>query len=175
MDRGYLQVYTGCGKGKTTAAFGLALRAAGAGFKVYIGQFVKDVPDRGIALLKDRVPEIFAEQYGSGEGCYFGEGRPDELDRSSAESGVAKAMDTMLSGKYDVVILDEITIPVRYGVLDESVLLEFADRRPPSVELVMTGRYAPQSLIDRADLVTEMGEVKHYWRDGVAAREGIED
>ena len=130
---------------------------------------------QGVALLEYRVPEIFAEQYGSGEGCYFGEGRPDELDRSSAGSGVAKAMDAMLSRKYDVVILDEITIPVRYGVLDESVLLEFADRRPPSVELVMTGRYAPQSLIDRADLVTEMGEVKHYWRDGVAAREGIED
>jgi cob(I)alamin adenosyltransferase len=172
MKKGYFQIYTGNGKGKTTAALGLAMRAAGAGLSVYIGQFVKSMEYHEIGILRDRFPEVTVELYGI-EGCII-DRQPDELDRKSVEDGFVSAMSALTSKKYDLVIFDEITIPMYFGLLSEAKALSLVSAKPASTELVMTGRYAPLSLIEAADLVTDMTEVKHYYSKGVLARDGIE-
>lgn len=168
--KGYIQLYTGNGKGKTTAAFGLAVRAALAGKKVYIGQFIKDMQyhETGISSL---VPGIDITQFG--RGCFI-DRNVDPIDADMARGGLESCREALSSGKYDVVILDELTIALRYGLLDVSDVLHALRQRSPRVEAVITGRYAPQELIDAADLVTEMVEIKHYYAKGVPARDGIE-
>ena len=169
--RGYVHVYTGEGKGKTTAAFGLALRAAGHGKRVFVGQFMKGSPYGEIAALKGN-PLVVVEQFGDPE-CI----RRDEVTsvyRAHAGDGLARARAALTSEGNDVVVLDELDVAVWFGLLTERDCVDLIDARPPHVELVVTGRYAPQAVIDRADLVTEMREVKHYYRRGVQARAGIE-
>ncbi len=170
--KGYTQIYTGKGKGKTTAAIGLCVRAVGAGLKVFIGQFIKMGDYSEIKMLKERFSEsVTLEQFG-GQG--FVNGNPTEEHRRSAARGLARMKEVMASGKYDVVVLEEINVAVSFGLLDAEDVLELVSNKPEHVELVLTGRGADQKLIDAADLVTEMVEIKHYYKKGVAAREGIE-
>ncbi len=168
--KGYVQVYTGDGKGKTTAALGLALRSAGAGLKVYIAQFVKGEEyseHKALARLSD---SITIKQFGRG---FVGK-LPDERDVKAAQEGLKEAGEIMCSGRYNVIILDEANIAVRLNLFSAEELLDFIRARPKDVELIITGRMADPRIIEQADLVTEMGEIKHYYQEGVQARYGIE-
>jgi cob(I)alamin adenosyltransferase len=169
--RGYVQVYTGDGKGKTTAALGLALRASGRGLHTYIGQFMKGQRYGELEALHDH-PYITLEQYGEVHHIY--RDTVTEEDIAGARQGLERAREAMLSGKYDIVVLDEVNVSIWFGLLETEDVLALLDQKPEHVEVVLTGRRAPQALIDRADLVTEMREVKHYYQQGVKARVGIE-
>lgn len=170
MEHGYIHIYTGNGKGKTTAAFGLALRAAMAGKKVYIGQFVK-----GMAYSEtkctDFIPGIEIEQYGTT--CYI-DRNPDAEDVKRAKQGLEKCKKALASGAFDVVVLDEIFIAVYFKLLEDDEVLEALKAKAEHVEVVLTGRYASEAMIKVADLVTEMREVKHYYTQGVLSRTGID-
>lgn len=171
-SRGYVQLYTGYGKGKSTAAFGLALRAAGHGRRVYIGQFLKG-RECGEHRALDGHPLITIEQFGCEGFSLHGEGqRAAEEER--ATRGLERCSQAVLGGCYDVVVLDEVDVASACGLLAGEDVLDLIDARPEHVELVLTGRDAPAALVDRADLVTEMREVKHYYRQGVLSRPGIE-
>ena len=169
--KGYVQVYTGNGKGKTTASLGLALRAAGAGLSVFIAQFVKGRHYSEIDALKSLSDAITIEQYGMPT---FIIGTATEEDIASARAGLENVKDIIASGKYDLVILDEANVATSLGLFTVDDLLSAIDLKPDYVELVITGRNADPNIIERADLVTEMLEVKHYYRSGVEARKGIE-
>lgn len=169
--KGYIQIYTGNGKGKTTAAFGLALRAIGAGRKVFMGQFVKGKTYAEIEASKKYLPGLTIEQFG--RGCFIVE-KPDQKDLEAAQEGLQRMKKIIKSGKYDVIIMDEITIALYYKLFPIEKVIELIREKPESAELIITGRYAPTELIDIADLVTEMKEIKHYYTQGVEAREGIE-
>ena len=171
LTKGYVQLYTGDGKGKTTAAVGLAVRASGHGFHTYIGQFMKGQRYGEMEALRDN-PLIVLEQYG-GLRCI----RREEVTAehvTQAHRGLERARGAMVSGKYDLVVLDEVNVSIWFGLLTTEEVLAFLDERPEHVEVVLTGRCAPRALIDRADLVTEMRQVKHYYQQGVMARRGIE-
>jgi len=170
---GCIQVYTGNGKGKTTAALGLAFRAAGRGQRTYIAQFLKGQPTGEIEAARKLAPLILIEQFGR-EGFITVRDAPEDEDVSRAKAGLARALEAMLSGEFRIVVLDEINTAVHFNILLEPDVLAFIGQRPPDVELVLTGRYAPVAFIDRADLVTEMKEIKHYFDKGLRAREGIE-
>jgi cob(I)alamin adenosyltransferase len=168
---GRVQVYTGDGKGKTTAAIGLAVRAAGHGLRTYVGQFLKGQPYGELTALRDH-PLITIEQYGAGH-CIRRDAIADE-DRVRARDGLKRGRAALASCRYDLVVLDEITVAVWFGLLSADQVVALIDGRPAGVELILTGRYAPADVMARADLVTEMREVKHYFRGGVTARVGIE-
>lgn len=172
QHEGYFQVYTGEGKGKTTAALGLALRASGRGYPVYIGQFMKG-QDYGELHALPQLKSVTVVQYGDPGWVY--KGKVTEAQRASAMDGLRQAQQAMLSGKYRIVILDEINMAVWFDLVPLEAVLELIERRPANVELVFTGRRADDAVIDRADLVTEMREVKHYYSKGVPARKGIEN
>ena len=171
--KGYIQVYTGDGKGKTTAALGLALRAAGYKHKIYIGQFLKGQKYGELLSAKKLSPYITIEQFGR-KGFIHVTKDPDEEDIKRAKRGLKKCLEAMLSRKYRIIILDEINVAVDLNLITEEEVHEFLDKRPEDVEIILTGRYAPPSFLKRADLVTEMKEKKHYYKKGVKAREGIE-
>ncbi|MFB0566019.1 MAG: cob(I)yrinic acid a,c-diamide adenosyltransferase [Candidatus Aminicenantaceae bacterium] len=171
--KGYIHIYTGKGKGKTTAALGLALRAAGHGQKIYIGQFLKGQKYGELESVKKLFPLITIEQFGR-TGFIHVTKDPDEEDIKRAKRGLKKCLNAMLSNKFRIIILDEINVTVYFNLLSESEVLNFLDQKPEEVELVLTGRYAPASFLKRADLVTEMKEKKHYYHKGVKARIGIE-
>ena len=170
LDKGYVQVYTGNGKGKTTAMLGLALRAAGAGLQVYIGQFLKGTEYSEVKAIKTCLPNIEIEQYG--EGSAIGRVTPNDVRDSAI--GMEKAMQAMLSGKYSIVALDEINMAVMLGLVSVEAVLDLINKKPRHVELVLTGRYAHSEIIAAADLVSEIRDVKHYYNAGVMARDGIE-
>jgi len=172
MEKGYVQVYTGDGKGKTTAALGLALRAAGAGLRVYIGQFLKKGHYNELKALQRFADRITIEQFGTG--CYI-LGEPCQEDRAAAEKALAALMAAITSGKYDVVIMEEANVAEKFGLISEADLVRAIESKPPGVELVITGRGATAGVIERADLVTEMKPIKHYYEKGVQARNGIEN
>ena len=168
---GYVQVYTGNGKGKSTAAFGLCIRAAGAGLNVFIGQFLKKgrfSEHRAFERFRDG---ITIRQFGR-RGFVFG--APMKRDRDEAMAGLHEIEIAISSGEYDVVVLDEINVAVHYGLIPVSTVLSVIQERPKNIELVLTGRYAAPEIKDIADLVTEMVEVKHYFHRDVSARLGIE-
>lgn len=175
--QGCIHVYTGNGKGKTTSAFGLAVRALCAGKSVYVGQFVKSMKynETKIERLFDGSDPacgwIRIEQLG--RGCFIGKD-PEPADAEMARKGWERCTALLRSGAYDVVILDELTIALHFGLLSTAVVLDVLRNRHPAVEVVVTGRYAPQMLLGTADLVTEMCEVKHYYRKGVLSRDGID-
>ena len=169
--KGYVQVYTGNGKGKTTAALGLALRAAGAGLRVYIAQFMKAGPYSEINALKRFSDLITIEQFGTGS---FIRGRPSPADIQAAARGLDRIRSVLAAGAHDLVVLEEANVAAVCGLFSVQVLLDIIADRPQNVELVITGRNADPKLIDRADLVTEMKEIKHYYTQGVPARKGIE-
>lgn len=171
--KGLVQVYTGDGKGKTTAALGLAFRAAGHGFRSYIGQFLKgQLSGEGQAARKLQ-PLITIEQFGRKKFIKVTEDFEEE-DYRLAEEGLKKCLKAMLSGQYQIVVLDEINVAMNLGLIKEEEIQKFLDQKPEGVEIVLTGRYAAQAIMERADLVTEMVCRKHYYDQGVRARKGIE-
>ena len=171
LSQGYIQIYTGDGKGKTTAALGLALRATGHGMHTYVGQFMKGQPYGELDALRDH-PLITIEQYGDIRCIRREEVTPEHI--AQAQRGLEQARKAIRSGQYDIVVLDEVNVTVWFGLLTVEKVLAFLDERPAHIEVILTGRRAPQELIKRADLVTEMREVKHYYQQGVTARKGIE-
>ena len=169
--KGYIQVYTGNGKGKTTAALGLALRAQGAGLKIYIGQFMKKRNYSELKSLQNFKDSIRIEQFGRER--FIGQ-KVTEEDKLLAQEGLEKAKKVIDDGKYDLIILDEINVALSYGLLKEDEVIEIVKHRSEAQEIVLTGRNAPHKIVELADLVTEMKEIKHYFKHGVKAREGIE-
>lgn len=168
--QGYVQIYTGKGKGKTTAAFGLAIRAAGAGLNVFIIQFLKKGNYSEINAIS-KFKNITVEQYGLGK---FIKGNPTPEDTAACRKGFLKLCAVTAAGKHDLVIAEEANVALMCGLLSENELLTLMETKPDHVELVLTGRGAGQKLIQAADLVTEMKEIKHYYKNGVQARVGIE-
>lgn len=169
--KGYLQVYTGDGKGKTTAALGLSLRAAGAGLKVFIAQFLKQGDYSETKALERFSDVIVLEQFGLGQ---FVKGQPTQAEINAARDGLEKARIVLSSGDYDVVILEEANVAVAIGLFSVKDLMDIIRQKPEHVELVITGRGAAPEVMEKADLVTEMKAVKHYYEKGVQARVGIE-
>ncbi len=171
--QGFIQVYTGNGKGKTTAALGLALRAAGHRMRTYIGQFLKGHPYGELQAARRLAPWITIEQFGR-KGFIHVTENPDDEDIARARKGLEKCRRAMLSGRFQIVVLDEVCVALHFRLLEEKEVLDFLSQKPSAVELILTGRYAPASIIKRADLVSEMKEKKHYYAKGVRARAGIE-
>jgi cob(I)alamin adenosyltransferase len=173
LQAGYIQVYTGNGKGKTTAAIGQAVRAAGAGLKTYIIQFMKEYPYSELNSLKYLSEWITIEQKGGDDFVYKRE-LPSEEEKTKARKALKKAADLMRGGTFDIVILDEILVTVYFKLLTEDEIIEAIKRKPEKVELILTGRYCPEKISEMADLVTEMSEIKHYYSKGIVSRKGIE-
>lgn len=165
-----IQVYTGNGKGKTTAAVGLAIRAAGAGLRVYICQFLKQRASAETGILK-KIKNISLERFGSRSFV-----RPPVCprDRRTAYRGLCRVKEVIASNRFDVIILDEINLAVRLGLIATEDILALIGMAGSRVELVFTGRYAHPALLRRADLVSEVRARKHYYRKGVKGRQGIE-
>ncbi len=170
--RGYVQVYTGKGKGKTTAALGLTLRAVGAGLKVFFAQFIKGKFSSEFSAIERYADQITVKQYG--RSCFI-RGKPVEADIAAAGEGLQDIRKVLQSDRYDLVVLDEACLAVHLGLFSADDLLGVIDAAGDRVEIVITGRNAPRRILDRADLVTEMTEIKHYHHQGVRARKGIEE
>jgi cob(I)alamin adenosyltransferase len=171
MTIGYVQVYTGDGKGKTTAALGLAIRAAGAGFKVFIAQFLKKGDYSEIKALERFSDLITVEQFGLGR---FVRGKPEPEDIEAARKGLEIIKKILSSGKHQMVILDEANVAAVCGLVSIDDLVAVIEQKPAQVELILTGRGAAPPVIERADLVSEVKAIKHYFNNGVKARVGIE-
>jgi len=167
-----LQVYTGDGKGKTTAAFGLALRAVGHGWRVLVIQFMKGDPSYGEVQAARQLPGLEVKQFGLP--TFVERGNPKPEDIALARQGMAAADQALRSGKYQLVILDEINVAVDYGLVRLEDLVALIERCPREVELVLTGRSAKRPVIERADLVSEVRNVKHPFDRGVVSRVGID-
>lgn len=169
--KGYVQIYTGNGKGKTTASLGLSVRAAGAGLKVFIAQFLKQGDYSEIKALERFSDSIKIQQYGLGR---FVRGKPTEEEIMAARKGLADVNQAMRSGKFDLIIVEEGNVAAACGLFEVQELLDLISNKPDNLELVITGRGAAPEVIAQADLVTEMKAIKHYYEKGVAARVGIE-
>lgn len=168
---GNIHVFTGDGKGKTTAALGLAIRAAGEGLTVFIAQFIKSDEYSEIKALKRFSDSIVVEQYGLG--CFIDE-KPTPGDIEAARQGLENVKRIMSSGEHDVVILDEANVAVNFSLFSEQDLLDVMAAKPKDMGLIITGRYATPKIIENADQVTEVNAIKHYYQKGVLARVGIE-
>jgi len=171
MTCGFVHIYTGAGKGKTTAALGLLLRAVGAGLRVYLGQFLKGRVTSELRMLQTRFPEVTVEQFGRPE---FVITAPSAEDVDAAHQALQRFRQAMLSGLYDVLIADEIMVAIKLGLISVEDVVALLAEKPAAVELVLTGRDAPATLVELADVVTDMRCIKHYFDRGVAARPGIE-
>ncbi len=172
LKKGTVQVYTGNGKGKTTAALGQALRACGHGLRVIMIQFMKGSKNYGEIAIAPRIPGFEIIQ--SGLPTFVEKGNPSDEDLRMARQGMELARKAITQAEYDVVILDEINCAVDYGLVDVKDVLELVNLKPTQMELILTGRYAPDKVIEVADLVTEMKEIKHPYQAGLEMREGIE-
>ncbi|MGQ9506730.1 MAG: cob(I)yrinic acid a,c-diamide adenosyltransferase [Candidatus Bathycorpusculaceae bacterium] len=172
LEKGMVQVYTGNGKGKTSAAFGLALRAIGRGLRVYIIQFIKGGFDYGELYIVDKLPNLKLKAFGRGK--FVTEKPPAEEDIKLAEEALALAEEVVKGGEYDIVILDEINVALNLKLIETEKVVNLIKNKPKHVELVLTGRYAPDEIVQAADLVTEMREIKHPYNRGFQARKGIE-
>ncbi len=169
--KGLIQVYYGNGKGKTTAALGQALRAAGRDKRTLIVQFMKKW-DYGELHSIEQVPQITIKNYGTKDFVY--KGKANEVDYQEAEKAFTEGVQGAQSGQYDLVIFDELNVAVDFELLKIERVIAFLEEKPEEVEIIITGRNAPQEIIDRSDLVTEMKEIKHPYQKGVQARIGIE-
>jgi len=169
--KGKVHIYTGDGKGKTTAALGLSIRAAGAGMRVFFAQFIKADEYSEIKALKRFADIITVEQFGMGGFIWD---KPTREDVEAAQKGLARVREIISSDKYDLVVLDEANIAVKLELISEQDMLDIIDAKSKKTELVITGRGASAGVIEKADLVTEMKAVKHYFENGVEARVGIE-
>lgn len=173
MKKGYVHVYTGQGKGKTTAALGLCMRAAGQGLSCYIIQFMKgDIAYGELKFAERLLPFITIRQMG--RPSFVDRNNPDPIDVQMAQDALRHAEEVVISGQYDVVVLDEVNVAVDFGLIDVKKVLDLIRKKPDAVELVLTGRDAKPDVMAVADLVTEMLKIKHYFDSGVAARDGIE-
>ena len=172
LEKGLIQVYTGNGKGKTSAAFGLALRAAGRGLKVYIIQFIKGGFDYGELYVVDKIPNVTLKAFGRGK--FITESPPQKKDVELAEQALQLAIDVVKNGEYDVVILDEINVALDLKLIDLKEVLELIRNKPEHVELVLTGRNAPDQIVEAASLVSDVREIKHPFKEGCKSRKGIE-
>jgi cob(I)alamin adenosyltransferase len=171
---GLVEVYTGDGKGKTTAALGLALRACGQGLKSYMIQFMKgeiyygelgaakDLPNGCLTIIQMGRPDFVSKE------------NPEPIDVELAQKALELAREIIEAAEHDILILDEVNVAMDFGLISTGDVLQLIDEKPPEMELILTGRYAPQAIIDRADLVTEMKEIKHPYMRGIPARVGIE-
>ena len=173
LKKGYIQVYTGDGKGKTTAALGLAFRAAGHGMRTFIIQFMKGSIFYGelksAQMLKDYITIV---QMGREE--FVDRNNPDPKDVELAQKGIELAREVMKKNEYDILVLDEINVALDFGLVSLDQVLSLMEGKPENMELILTGRYAHPEVVKRADLVTEMLEIKHYYAEkGVDARDGI--
>ncbi len=173
LEKGFIQIYTGNGKGKSTAAIGQAVRAAGYGLKTYIIQFMKEYPYNELNSLK-KLSELITIEQVCNDDFVFKKINPPQEEIDKANSALKRVKEKMYSNDYDLIILDEVCVSIYFGLLKVEDVLNFMEYKPENVELILTGRYAPQQLIDKADLVTEMKEIKHYYRDGILSRKGIE-
>ena len=179
MTKGYIHIYTGNGKGKTTTALGVACRSIANGYNVSIGQFIKSkgfryseaVTIEALNSIGGELGKINLEQFG--KGCCI-DGTPTLTDKELAQDGWKKAKEWIASGKWDVVILDELNVALHLGLLDINDVLSVLRKKPEHVEILITGRHAPQELIEIADLVSEIKEIKHYYNKGVLSRDGID-
>lgn len=170
MEKGYIHVYTGNGKGKTTSALGLSVRAICAGKAVYFGQFIKGMDYSELKAI-DYLPNFTIEQYG--RDCFIFNDPTDE-DIKIAREGLKKIEGILKDDIHDVVVLDELNVALHYKLFSLEDVLKVLDNRKKDKEIIITGRYAPSEIIEMADLVTEMKEIKHYYKQGVKARKGIE-
>ena len=173
LNKGFVQVYTGNGKGKTTAAIGLAIRAAGFGLKTYIAQFMKEFPYNELITLRKLSEWITVEQF-AGDAFVYKKELPGKEDINKAKQGLNSVTEKMLSGEFDIIILDEACVSVYFKLISTEDLLKILEMKPTNVEIIITGRYCPDEIIEKADLVTEMKEVKHYYEKGILSRRGIE-
>lgn len=170
---GYVQVYTGDGKGKTTASLGLVCRAAGYGHRACIVSFLKGDPNYGeLRFIREHMPMV--EYHLAGRMNFVDPIDPDPADVEIAREGFETARQAVLGGEFHVVVLDEVNVAVNLGLVSEDALLELLDAKPEHVEIVLTGRDVSERLIARADLVTEMRSIKHFYEAGIPARRGIE-
>ncbi|MEI6613502.1 MAG: cob(I)yrinic acid a,c-diamide adenosyltransferase [Chrysiogenales bacterium] len=173
-ERGYIQVYTGNGKGKTTAALGLALRAAGRGMKTYIAQFLKKGEYGELLAVKLYLPQlIIIEQFGLPE-FHHQENGVSIAEKEAAEAGMGAAKKAMVSGDYRIVVLDEINTLLHFKIIAVEAVLRLLAEKPEELEVILTGRYAPAEILARADLITDMLEIRHYYKKKIIARTGIE-
>lgn len=194
MEKGCIQVYTGNGKGKTTAAIGLSIRALGAGLKVYFAQFMKMPTTSEYQILRQFAPQLVVETWG--KPCFiarreelspefkqawekscviFEKGHPPVDYQDLLRQGLAAADAAMRSGEYDLVVLDELNMAMHFDLLPCAEVFGVLEKRCPTTEVVITGRNCPEALLQQADLVTEMREIKHYYQIGLEARKGIEN
>ena len=173
LEKGFIQIYTGNGKGKSTAAIGQAVRAAGYGLKTYIAQFMKEYPYSELKSLELLSEWITIEQF-AGDDFVYRKEMPNIVEMDKARRGLETAKAKMLSGKYDLIILDEILVSIHFGLFNDEEVMTFMKMKPENVELILTGRYCPDKILEAADLVTEMKVIKHYYQEGVLARKGIE-
>lgn len=174
LQQGFIQVYTGNGKGKTTAAIGLAVRALGHGFKVYFAQFMKDFPYGELNILRQFSPQIEIRNWGN-DRFVFQKQTPSLELIAEMSKGLNEALNAMLSEQFDLLILDEVLVSIYFKLFKVEQIVNFLRQKPKTVEVILTGRYCPQEIIKMADLVTEMQEVKHYYQSGIMARKGIEN
>ena len=170
MKRGFIHVYTGDGKGKTTAALGLALRAVCAGKRVFIGQFIKGMEYSELKSV-DYLPNLVIEQFG--RDCFIYR-EPEKEDIRLAKAGLDRCRKILKEGNYDIVVLDEINIAIYYNLFTVYEAIEVIKEKAPHLEVIITGRRADDRIVEIADLVTEMKEIKHYYNEGIEARKGIE-
>jgi len=173
LSQGYIQVYTGNGKGKTTAAIGQAIRALGAGLRVCMIQFMKDFHYSELNILENLSDQLTLYRFGD-DRFVFKKEKPSAALRSEMQKGLQQARDIIRSGAYDLIILDEVCVSIYFHLLEENAVLELLNDKPAQVELILTGRYCPPSILERADLITTMQEERHYYQKGVLARKGIE-
>ncbi|WP_037372489.1 cob(I)yrinic acid a,c-diamide adenosyltransferase [Anaerovorax odorimutans] len=171
LEKGYIQVYTGNGKGKTTASLGIALRMICAGNRVFCGQFMKG-QDYSELKAEKILPNFTIEQFGS---TNFINGEPCIEDIQNAKKGLLRMKEVLMSGNFDMVIFDEVNTSLYFKLFSVSEVLEVLNLKPNNVEVILTGRYAPKEIIEIADLVTEMKEIKHYYNKGIESRIGIEN
>jgi cob(I)alamin adenosyltransferase len=169
---GLVHVYTGPGKGKTTAALGLGLRAIGKGFKVYMIQFMKGDIEYGEITAARNLENFIIEQFGRPD--FVNRENPDKIDIDFAQKAVKRAYEILTSNEYDILILDEINVALDWKLVRLDQVIELIKSKPKNLELILTGRYAHPKIIELADLVTEMQEVKHPFNRGILARDGIE-
>lgn len=173
MEKGYIQVYTGNGKGKTTASLGLAIRAAGHGMKVKIIQFMKGRYDYGELQALKRHPEISLEQFGRID--FVIKGKEQSVDYEEAEAALNAARNALKEASLDILILDEVNVALFFNLLKVEDVLKLLDEKPEHLEMILTGRKVPEEIMERAHLVTRMEEVKHYYNTiKLEARRGIE-
>ena len=172
LERGLVQVYTGEGKGKTSAAFGLTLRAVGRGLNVYVIQFIKGGFDYGELYVVKHLPNLGLRSFGRGK--FITDVPPKKDDIKLAKEALELAKEIVNGGEHDVVVLDEINVALHLKLIETEEVIDLIRRKPTHVELILTGRYAPSEVVELADLVTEMKEVKHPYTKGVSPRKGID-